>query len=91
MKPETQKNPKNRTSHINYQQKSKWNILKQALFEKKTKLYSGGEKAMFSLNLSSEQTEAEYLLESGLFQMQNLVNKFAENQHTLLSVRSREN
>ena len=43
---------------------------------------------MFSLNLSSEQTEAEYLLESGLFQMQNLVNKFAENQHTLLSVKA---
>ena len=34
---------------------------------------------MFSCNLSSEQTEAEYLLESGLFQMQNQVNKFSEN------------
>ena len=43
---------------------------------------------MFSLNLSSEQTEAEYLLESGLFQMQNQVNKFSENQHTLLSVKA---
>ena len=45
---------------------------------------------MFSLNLSSEQTEAEYLLESGLFQMQKLVNKFAENQHTLLSVKAKK-
>ena len=42
---------------------------------------------MFNHNLLSE---TEYLLEPGLFQMQNLVNKFSVKQHYLLQVKAKK-